>query len=346
MLDPLTAVGLVGNMVQFIDFGCKIVSNTTKMYRSADSLLKENADLEIVTNDLISINTILTTSGAVTTADPALDKLCTGCLEVSTELLAALAKVSAGKDPTKWRSVRKALRSVWSKDRISGLEARLGGFRDEVNLRIVVSLRYVYVCSTRSPMSHWRATRGQIEALTLQQSNRFDTLDDLSKILAGAICSSQDVFTASLQTQTQSLKATVEESELHLRDDHATPRDEVIAAVSDTVQSNQLEHQATREEIAQTKVALQQLSEQIERKNDELRDVLSKFAAATITQKKQRFQDLSRAITLTLLALETMYRSLKVLSSHSPKLILVQTLLANIQSRLVVFLSQSTVRQL
>jgi hypothetical protein len=154
MLDPLTAVGLVGNMVQFIDFGCKIVSNTTKMYRSADSLLKENADLEIVTNDLISINTILTTSGAVTTADPALDKLCTGCLEVSTELLAALAKVSAGKDPTKWRSVRKALRSVWSKDRISGLEARLGGFRDEVNLRIVVSLRYVYVCSTRSPMSH------------------------------------------------------------------------------------------------------------------------------------------------------------------------------------------------
>jgi hypothetical protein len=132
-----------------------------------------------------------------------------------------------------------------------------------------------------------------------------------------AIRSSQDVFTASLQTQTQSLKATVEESEMRLRDSHATARDEVIAAVDDTVQSNQLEHQATREEIAQIKVALQQLSEQMERKNDELRDVLSKFAAATTTQKKKKFQDLSRAITLTLLALETMYRSLKVLSLHS-----------------------------
>jgi hypothetical protein len=153
MLDPLTAIGLVGNIVQFVDFGCKIVSKTTETYRSADGLLKENADLELVTNDLISINTILTTSSAVATADPALDKLCTGCIEVSTELLAALAKVKAGKDPTKWRSVRKALRSVWSKDKISDLEARLGGFRDEVNLRIVVSLRYVYVCSTRSPMS-------------------------------------------------------------------------------------------------------------------------------------------------------------------------------------------------
>jgi hypothetical protein len=55
----------------------------------------------------------------------------------------------------------------------------------------------------------------------------------------------------------------------------------------------------------------------MERKNDELRDVLSKFAAATTAKKKQKFQDMSRAITLTLLALETMYRSLKVLSSHS-----------------------------
>jgi hypothetical protein len=153
MPDPLTAIGLVGNIVQFIDFGCKIVSKTTETYKSADGVLKENADLEIVTNDLISINTILTTSSAATSADPALENLCLGCVEVSTELLAALAKVKAGKDPTKWRSVRKALRSVWSKDKISSLEARLGGFRDEVNLRIVVSLRCVDVCSTRLPMS-------------------------------------------------------------------------------------------------------------------------------------------------------------------------------------------------
>jgi chromosome segregation ATPase len=120
--------------------------------------------------------------------------------------------------------------------------------------------------------------------------------------------------------QTQSLKGTIEQSEVRLRDDHAAARDEVIAAVDDTVQSNQLEHQATREEIAQIKVALQQLSEKMERKNDELRDVLSKFAAATTTKKKQKFQDMTKAITLTLLALETMYCSLKVLSSHSPKL--------------------------
>ena len=149
MLDPLTAVGLVANVVDFIDFACHLVSKTIKTYRSADHVLKDNAHREIITNNLIGINKALITSSTAASADPALSTLYLGCIEVSTELLAALAKVKAGSNPSKWNSVRKALRSVWSKEKISSLEARLGEFRDEVNLRIVVSLRCVNVCTAQ-----------------------------------------------------------------------------------------------------------------------------------------------------------------------------------------------------
>lgn len=37
--------------------------------------------------------------------------------------------------------MRKALRSVWSKEKTEGIEKRLAGFRDELNLHIVVDLR-------------------------------------------------------------------------------------------------------------------------------------------------------------------------------------------------------------
>ena len=92
-------------------------------------------------------------------------------------------------------------------------------------------------------------TRAQIEALKLQQSGRLDKLDLQSKDLINAIRNGQDIFAASLHAQTLSLKDTVEEAEVRIRDDHTAARDEVIAAVDDTDQRNQIEHQATREEL-------------------------------------------------------------------------------------------------
>jgi hypothetical protein len=238
MLEPLTAISLVANIVQFIDFACKIVSEATEAYKSANGLSKENCDIETVTNDLVIISKSLTASNAATSADPALDNLCVGCVAVSQELLSALAKLKAGKDSAKWRSVRKALRSVWIKDKISSLEPRLGGFRDEVNLRIVVSLRCANVSSNRLTISLRRVVRERLEALALQQSDCFASIDNQLKTLVDAIRSGQDVFTASLESRTQSLKLTIAESEARSRADHAEARDEIIAVVDDTVQKN------------------------------------------------------------------------------------------------------------
>lgn len=47
-MDPLSSLGVAGNVIQFIDFGIKLVSRFKQIYRSADGALQENNDLSDV----------------------------------------------------------------------------------------------------------------------------------------------------------------------------------------------------------------------------------------------------------------------------------------------------------
>jgi hypothetical protein len=138
-MDPITAVSLVGAIVQFVDFSSKILSKTTELYRSSRSALAENVDIETITADLAKLNTRLKQS--ITASDRDLQALCDACGGLAEQLLAALAKVKVDSKGQKWQSLRKALRSIWSKEKIKELEERLASFRAELNLRITVNIR-------------------------------------------------------------------------------------------------------------------------------------------------------------------------------------------------------------
>jgi hypothetical protein len=58
-MDPITALGVAGTIVQFVDFGIRVVSKSNKIYHSGDGSLAENYDLEKVANDLVVIQTQL-----------------------------------------------------------------------------------------------------------------------------------------------------------------------------------------------------------------------------------------------------------------------------------------------
>lgn len=58
MLDPVTAVGIAGNVVQFVDFGFKLISNSVELYRN--STLLEHAQLREQARQLQDFNGILT----------------------------------------------------------------------------------------------------------------------------------------------------------------------------------------------------------------------------------------------------------------------------------------------
>ena len=141
-METLAIIGLVGNIVQFVDFSGKLISKSTELYQSSEGALAENIDTETATNHLVWLNSKLQ-NAATTTGDSALESLCKSCGTAADELLAALDKVKVKGKQDKWKSIRKSLQSVWSKEKIEELERRLAGLKEELNLHVVVNLRYI-----------------------------------------------------------------------------------------------------------------------------------------------------------------------------------------------------------
>jgi Fibronectin type III-like domain len=52
-METLAIVGLIGNVVQFVDFSGKLIAKSTELYRSSEGALAENIDVETATNHLL-----------------------------------------------------------------------------------------------------------------------------------------------------------------------------------------------------------------------------------------------------------------------------------------------------
>jgi hypothetical protein len=141
-MEVLAAVGVISNVVQLVSFSSQVISKTIEIGRDADGALVENTAIQSAADHLVLLKDEVETS-AKSTGDSALEKLCQDVTTTSSDLIAALQKLKAGGG--KWKTIRKALRSVWSKDKIHGLEHRLASFREELNLHIVVKIRWVFI---------------------------------------------------------------------------------------------------------------------------------------------------------------------------------------------------------
>ena len=151
MLDPLTALSLASNVVQFLDFSAKLVAKGNELYKSADGASVGNAELEDIAKDLQDLNARLqqstpshnTNLTTLTTSDVALRKLSEQCSGVAGELIEVLDKLKVrGTSNRRWKSVRQALKGLMKKDEVGAIAQRLQNVRDELNLHILVSMRY------------------------------------------------------------------------------------------------------------------------------------------------------------------------------------------------------------
>ena len=149
-MDPLSGLSLAGTIVQFVDFGLRVVSKGNQIYRSVDGALTENLDLEAITNDLIVIQTKLLCPRPVSSPTPmpseeveAFEKLGTASARAAEKLLERLNMAKAQGRFRAWKSLRQALKSVWSKGDIEEMANRLQWFRSELQLRLLVSLRWL-----------------------------------------------------------------------------------------------------------------------------------------------------------------------------------------------------------
>jgi hypothetical protein len=152
-MEALAALGLAGNVVQFIQFASEVVTETREAYRSADDASAQHLDLETVAEDLRKLISPLQASaqasaGAV--GDLEFRKLLGSCNEAASELHSAIQELKVKDGPhRKWRSFGKALIWVWKREKISSFQKRLSDLRNQIQFHIVENLRSVF----NSPIS-------------------------------------------------------------------------------------------------------------------------------------------------------------------------------------------------
>ena len=135
MLDPFTAVSLASCVVQFTDFGIKLILGSIELYNSANGLNAERSNLEFEINSvrkladkIIALNE--DSDGLLSGRNHRLSILAKSCNEIAFDLLSVLDDLKVKKlagPGRKWESFRKAVAALTphNNKRISNLETSL-----------------------------------------------------------------------------------------------------------------------------------------------------------------------------------------------------------------------------
>lgn len=200
MLDPLTALGVAGNCLQLIDFGCKLVSEGNEIYHATGGAIEDNVVAEALSNDLSSLTKSL--SGSLTkwvenhgntqldADETRLRNICDRCTEIAVELNVHLQKlrVDKGQKFQRLRSYKQALISVWQKDKINAIEQRLDKYHREIDTHILIGLRKSAEEAQVTTSAQFAALDQRTQELTISVLDHDQKLtsrfDDQSELLA------------------------------------------------------------------------------------------------------------------------------------------------------------------
>lgn len=141
-MEALAAVGLAGNIVQFIDFSCKLFGQANSIYHSRSGATKDALDLETITESLVKLTTHLENNlngqynRRYQDAQRNLQPLAKDCSNIAKELVTILQSVRAKSTNSRWESFRASLAYLIKEAEISNLEKRLNEYRSQIILEL------------------------------------------------------------------------------------------------------------------------------------------------------------------------------------------------------------------
>src|ERR1700761_7901293 len=121
-MDPFTAIGLLGNIAQFIDFSGKLLSTSRAISNSSSGFSHSCEDVYELTENLKTISEkfepLDILSPTPQTSTSSLENLALKCDKTATELLTILQKLAVKRNSSKWESFRVALKTMWKMEKI------------------------------------------------------------------------------------------------------------------------------------------------------------------------------------------------------------------------------------
>ena len=142
--ESLAALGLASNIVQFIDFGCRLFSKSCELY--IEGFVTESVQLETISetvNRFASDLNVTPTSRDLLSKDEAdlitLAELCQG---IARDLKLSLLNLRVNGCGHKWQSFRASLKRLWKSDDIEQMAKRLDRASNQLTGCLVRILKY------------------------------------------------------------------------------------------------------------------------------------------------------------------------------------------------------------
>jgi hypothetical protein len=134
-MDPLSAIGLAGNILQFVDFASTLVGQDVEIYRSAFGATAVHTDLQTSIERLDALSKPLRKRVAVARNEDEAQivKTAVACNEIARDLATALDKLAATPH-SRSSSVWKALQAVWEQPKIEETVKRLNMCKNDLHL--------------------------------------------------------------------------------------------------------------------------------------------------------------------------------------------------------------------
>ncbi|KAK3293183.1 uncharacterized protein B0H64DRAFT_476757 [Chaetomium fimeti] len=230
-MEALSAIGLAGNIIQFVDFGAKFISILAEISKSPTGRLQEHDELEDTARDLeqqsSAINSALNTSG-----DLLMTKHLAKCKAIASELTLLLAGLKQSNNQHGITAgLRGSIRVLRSKEAIKDLERRLNRTREAILTRLQVLLFEQRTTLENSLQTLHDREKSLHDATTKRLDNLIDGLraqESLTKQLPADFAANIQQFQAKMVTQ-QIIKSLyfpqIREREFAIPDAHRTTFD-------------------------------------------------------------------------------------------------------------------------
>lgn len=141
-MEAVAAFSLAGTILTFIDSGSRFVLLAHKLYKSSSDDAFDHQALQEITESLTVALSQLLDKGNMEPKDNSLAHLAKECHKTASDLLAILQKVSAKGSARKRDALQSAFRIVCKGDEIESLRNRLSEFRGQLNMHLLLSVRW------------------------------------------------------------------------------------------------------------------------------------------------------------------------------------------------------------
>jgi hypothetical protein len=153
--DPVTAFAVACNVLQVIELGMKALSRAAAYRKSEGGALKEQQELQDVSQSLNSLNNTLLTSitedqNSIQSSSEQL-RLAEAngqCLRLSRELIDFLEDLKLRNRHSVLDSIRISMKTMWHKDRMDAMEKAVAQARDNLIVAFLVYMKYASKCVT------------------------------------------------------------------------------------------------------------------------------------------------------------------------------------------------------